>query len=148
MLSRLLPPVDLPYGGSRWSLYFLIFLTVTSTGRSLVHLLIPDGGAHTIAGLAVNVAGGPNIIAIFAQWGASQLIMACFEWIVILRYRFLVPAMLAVVILEDLLRQLAGTLKPLQVPTPPPGAYANHVILPLALMFFILSLRRNRGGAR
>ena len=30
----------------------------------------PDGGAYSIAGLDIHVAGGTNLIAIFSQWGA------------------------------------------------------------------------------
>lgn len=30
-------------------------------------------GAYSIAGIAVDVAGGGNIVAMFGQWGVSQL---------------------------------------------------------------------------
>lgn len=94
--SRFLPPPCDDYRGSRLAFYFLIFVAVVSTIRSLVHILAPDGGAGSIAGLAVDVAGGANIVAMFGQWGASQLILALFYWLAILRYRSLVPLMLAV----------------------------------------------------
>jgi hypothetical protein len=121
---------------------FLTLVTIVSTARSLVHLFAPDGGAHTIAGIPLDVAGGPNIVAIFGQWGASQLVLACVQWVVVLRYRFLVPAMLAIVVLEQLLRILAGRLKPLVLDSPPPGAYGTYVILGLAMMFLALALRQ------
>jgi hypothetical protein len=114
-----------------------------STARSLVHLLAPDGGAHTIAGITLDVAGGPNIVALFGQWGASQLVLACLQWVVVLRYRFLVPAMLAIIVLEQLLRILAGRLKPLVLDSPPPGAYGTYAILGLALIFLALALRQH-----
>lgn len=142
MIDRLLPRTENRYAGSKWSLGFLILATVTSTARSVVHLIAPDGGAHTIAGIALDVAGGPNIVAIFGQWGASQLVLACVQWMVILRYRFLVPAMLAIIVVEQLLRMLAGRLKPLVLDSPPPGAYGTYVILGLALMFLALALRQ------
>ena len=69
--SRLLPPPCDDYRGSRLAFYFLIFVAVASTARSLVHILAPDGGAGSIAGLAVDVASGANIVAMFGQWGAS-----------------------------------------------------------------------------
>jgi hypothetical protein len=121
---------------------FLTLVTIVSTARSLVHLFAPDGGAHTIAGIPLDVAGGPNIVAIFGQWGASQLVLACVQWVVVLRYRFLVPAMLAILVLEQLLRILAGRLKPLVLDSPPPGAYGTYVILGLAMMFLALALRQ------
>jgi len=60
-----------------------------------------DGGAHSVAGLAINVEGGANLVALFAQWGASQLILAVFYWLAIIRYRGLVPLMLLIVALEQ-----------------------------------------------
>jgi hypothetical protein len=143
MIDRLLPRTENQYSGSRWSLGFLILATVLSTARSLVHLLAPDGGAHTIAGITLDVAGGPNIVALFGQWGASQLVLACLQWVVVLRYRFLVSAMLAIIVLEQLLRILAGRLKPLVLDSPPPGAYGTYVILGLALIFLALGLRQH-----
>jgi hypothetical protein len=141
--SRLFPPVAEDYQGPRIPFYFLIVVAVLSTGRSLVHLLAADGGAGVIAGIPVDVEGGANIIAIFGQWGASQLILALITWLVILRYRFLVPAMLGVVALEQALRVLAGQLKPLQVAEAPPGAL-SIILLPLAVVFFLWSLWRKR----
>jgi hypothetical protein len=143
MIDRLLPRTANRYSGSKWSLGFLILATVMSTARSLVHLIAPDGGAHTIAGIALDVTGGPNIVAIFGQWGASQLVLACLPWVVVLRYRFLVPAMLAIIVVEQLLRMLAGRLKPLVLDSPPPGALGTYVILGLALIFLALALRQH-----
>jgi hypothetical protein len=143
MIKRLLPRAENHYSGSRWSLGFLTLATVMSTARSLIHLLAPDGGAHTIAGITLDVAGGPNIVALFGQWGASQLVLACLQWVVVLRYRFLVPAMLAIIVLEQLLRILAGRLKPLILDSPPPGAYGTYVVLGLALIFLAIELRHH-----
>ncbi len=143
MIDRLLPRTENRYAGSRWSLGFLTLATVMSTARSLVHLIAPDGGAHTIAGIALDVAGGPNIVALFGQWGASQLVLACLQWVVILRYRFLVPGMLAIIVLEQLLRLLAGRLKPLVLDAPPPGAYGTYAVLGLGLVFLALALRQH-----
>jgi hypothetical protein len=35
----------------------------------------PDGGAGSIAGIDISVAGGANIVAVFAQWGWTQLLL-------------------------------------------------------------------------
>lgn len=56
--------------------------------------------------------GGTNLIAIFAQWGAVQILIALLYWLVILRHRFLVPTILAVAVIEQLFRIGAGQLKP------------------------------------
>ena len=120
---------------------FFVLLAIMSTARSLVHLLAPDGGAASIAGINLAVAGGSNIVAIFSQWGASQLLLAFVQWLVIWRYRFLVPAMLAVVALEQLLRIFAGRLKPLEVDKAPPGQYGTYIVLVLSLLFLALAVR-------
>ena len=139
--SRLLPAPSDEYAGHRISRYFLVIVTIVSTARSLIHILAPDGGAHSIAGLDVEVAGGANLIALFAQWGAIQLILALLYWLAILRYRSLVPLMLATLLLEQILRLGVGLLKPLVVASPPPGAYGSYVLLPLSAIALVLSLR-------
>lgn len=140
--SRLLPPPCDDYRGSRLAFYFLVLVAVVSTARSLVHILAPDGGAGSIAGLAVDVAGGANIVAMFGQWGASQLILALFYWLAILRYRSLVPLMLAVVLLEQALRIGVGQIKPVEVAAPPPGEIGSYILLPLSLLALLLALRK------
>ena len=138
--SRLIPKVDEKYAGPKVPFYFLILIAAVSTVRSLIHMLAADGGAHSIAGIAVNITSEANLIALFAQWGASQLILALFYWLAILRYRFLTPLMLLIVFLEQLLRIGAGRLKPLQVAAPPPGAIGTQILLPVSAVILIWSL--------
>jgi hypothetical protein len=143
--SRLCPRVDEGYVGPRWALYFLALVAAVGTVRSLIHMLASDGGAQSIAGLAVGVEGGRNIVAVFGQWGASQLVLALLVWLVVLRYRFLVPGMLAATLLEQLLRLGVGQLKPMQVATVPPGAIGSWILLPLSCIALCASLR---GGTK
>jgi hypothetical protein len=140
--SRVFPAVDTPYRGSKTAFYFLVVIAIASTIRSLIHILAPDGGAYSIAGINIEVEGGTNIVAMFAQWGASQLILALIYWLVIIKYRFLVPAMIAVVFIEQVLRIAAGQLKPVQVSASPPGEIGSLLLLPLSLIFFLLSIKR------
>ncbi len=142
--NSFLPPVDKDFEGPKSAFYFLVLMTVADTMRSLIHMFAADGGAHAIAGLDIHVAGGPNLIAIFSQWGAIQLMLALLYWLVILRYRFLVPLMLLFVVLEQALRIGVGYMKPLVVATPPPGAITSHIVLPLGLVAFFWSLRSPR----
>lgn len=132
-ISRLFPPGQ-GYEGPRPPFYFLILVAVASTVRSLIHMFFADGGAGVIAGIDTAVAGGANIVALFGQWGASQLILALIYWLVILRYRSWTPLMLAVVVIEQLLRLGVGQLKPLEVAAPPPGAIGSELLLPVAVL--------------
>jgi hypothetical protein len=144
-IARLLPrwgeaaarPSDVPY-------WFLVAVAAISTVRSLIHLLAPDGGAHSIAGIVLESESGVDVVAVFAQWGASQLVLAIVYWVAILRYRMLTPLMLAIIFVEQMLRLLAGTLKPLAVAAPPPGAYYTYVLLPAAAVMLVWSLRARR----
>ncbi len=145
--TRLFPPIAEEYKGPPIPHYYLVLVAAVSTARSLVHILARDGGAGSIAGLAVDVAGGVNIVAMFGQWGASQLILALFYWLVLLRYRFLVPAMLAAVTLEQALRIGTGQLKPVEVAAPPPGEIGSYILLPLSLIALFWSLRGRREEA-
>lgn len=144
MLRTLFPAADQPYHGGRAPLFFMVLIAFASTARSLVHLFVADGGAGSIAGIDLSVAGGANIVAVFGQWGASQLVLALLQWLVIFRYRFLLPVMLVVLVLEQGLRLLAGHLKPLQIDTPPPGAAGTYVALALGLVFLALAVRNSR----
>lgn len=140
--SRLFPPGQ-PYEGPQPPFYFLILVAIMSTVRSLVQMFFPDGGAEIIAGIDVGIVGGKNIIAMFGQWGASQLLLALVYWLVILRYRSLTPLMLAGIALEQLLRLGVGQIKPLEIAAPPPGAVGSELLLPVALIAFIWSLWPN-----
>jgi hypothetical protein len=140
--SRFLPRSSEEYKGAPIAFYFLVLVAVVGTARSLIHIFAPDGGANSIAGLAIAVEGGANLVAMFGQWGASQLILAFFYWLAILRYRFLVPFMLFIVFVEQALRIGVGHLKPIEVAAPPPGEIGSYVLLPLSLIALILSLRQ------
>lgn len=142
--SGLFPAVDAAYRGRKAPFWFLVLVAVISTARSLIHIFAADGGAQSIAGLDVEVAGGANIVAMFGQWGASQLLLSLFYWLVLLRYRFLVPAALVAVLLEQLLRIGVGLMKPVEVAAPPPGEIGSYLLLPLSLIALLLSLRRRR----
>lgn len=121
-------------------LYVLAVVAVLSLIRSLIHLLAPDGGAGSIAGLDLSVAGAEGIVFAFGLWGSSQLLMALVQLAVVLRYRALVPAMYVLLILEILLRMLVGQIKPATFAHTPPGAVGNEVILPLAVVMLAWSL--------
>jgi hypothetical protein len=51
--------------------------------------------------------------------------------------------MLAVVVIEQLLRLSVGLLKPLEIASPPPGAIGSEILLPIAIVAFLWSLVRN-----
>jgi len=133
-------PADNTVRGSRLPVYIFALLAVISTVRSLIHIFSPDGGAGSIAGMDLSVAGATGIVFAFALWGSAQLIYALIQLAVVWRYRSLVPAMYLLLILETLLRLLVGHLKPVKFAHTPPGAIGNYIMLPLCLLMLALAL--------
>ncbi len=152
IFSTLLPArVDNTIRGSRIPFYVFGGYTLISTVRSFIHLLSPDGGAGSIAGMDLTVTGADGIIFGFALWGSSQLLFAILQLLVVLRYRALVPFMYLMLALEVLLRELVGKMKPVTFAHTPPGAAGNQIILPLALLMLAISLwsaRKAAGGSK
>ena len=141
ILEILLPAkIDNTIRGSRIPFYIFALYAIVSTVRSCIHLLSPDGGAGTIAGMDLSVAGADGIIFAFALWGSSQLLFALIQLLVVFRYRSLIPFMWLMLVLEVLLRELVGKIKPVTFAHTPPGAIGNQVMLPLALLMLGLSL--------
>ncbi|MHB1356343.1 MAG: hypothetical protein ACYCZF_10250 [Anaerolineae bacterium] len=87
VISVLLPAkADNVIHGSKVPLYVLIVIAAIGTVRSFIHILAPDGGAGSIAGMDLSVAGAGGIIFSFALWGSAQLVYALLQWLVIIRY--------------------------------------------------------------
>lgn len=140
-VSGLLPQDARDYRGPKVAWWAAVAYLVIVTVRSLVHLFAPDGGAETIATVDTTVHGGANIIAMFGQWGAIQLLLAGVLWVLLLRYRGLTPLVLLVFLVEPFLRALSGRLKPLETVGSAPGEVLNWVVVPLLALLLLASLR-------
>ncbi len=141
ILEILLPAkIDNTIRGSKIPFYVFALYTFFSFVRSCIHLLAPDGGAGSIAGMDITVVGAVGIIFAFALWGSSQLILAVIQVLVVFRYRSFVPFMYLMLMLEVLLRELVGRTKPVTFDHIPPGAIGNQLILPLAALMLGLAL--------
>jgi hypothetical protein len=93
----------------------------------------------------VTVSGGANAIALLAQWGGAQLLMALMIWLVLWRYRGLVPLMVLGSLLDNVLRVVIGQYKPLVTVHTPPGA-VSWVLVPALAVLLVVSLMPTRGG--
>jgi hypothetical protein len=121
------------------ALYLMVMI-----GRSSIHLFSSDGGANGIAGIDISVAGGDNIIAIFHQWGATQLILALFQSLLFFRYPGMTPLVLLTLAVEPVMRFIAGQMKPLITDGPPPGESFNGVAFIMISALFIASILEKR----
>ena len=113
-------------------------------GRSCIHLFAADGGAQSIAGIDTSVEGGDNIIAIFHQWGATQLLLALFLTLLFIRYPGMTPLIVLTLALEPVMRLIAGQIKSVTADGPPPGESLNGPSLVFLAVLFIASVLEKR----
>jgi len=138
--SRLLPRDPTSYFGAMIAFWLTALYLVIITVRSCIHLFSADGGAQSIATIDTDVAGGDNIIAVFGQWGATQLLLALLLWVLLLRYRGLLPLVIVTLLIEPLLRALSGHLKPLETIGTAPGAALNWYAVPILAVLLYLAM--------
>ena len=80
------------------------------------------------------------IINSFGVYGIGHLLEAAIVWLVLFRYRSLIPLVYAFVLCGNLLGVALLAAKPL--PVVPPGQVGIYVLLPLTALFFLLSIRK------
>ena len=143
MLNRLLPvTIDNHYRGHVIALVFFVVISLISTGRSLAHILLADGGVQSIAGIPLDSypdGAVGSLIVVFGYWGGSQLLFAVLFWIVLWRYRSLIPMMWLFIILEYSIQLGVSATKSVIVSSAP-GTIANLIIIPLGIVILLLSL--------
>jgi hypothetical protein len=112
--------------------------------RSSIHLFASDGGAQSIAGIDTSVEGGDNIIAMFHQWGAIQLILALLLFVLFFRYPGLTSLILLTLALDPVMRFVAGQMMSVSATGTPPGEALNGASFILLLILFITSLMNKK----
>ena len=139
-IKKLLPKDPAKFEGFRavrivTAIYLLVMVV-----RSCIHLFAADGGAQSIAGIDTSVEGGGNIIAIFHQWGAIQLILAVLLFVLFFRYPGFTPLILLTLALDPVMRFIAGQMMSLTTTGTPPGEALNAAAFYLLALLFIASL--------
>lgn len=143
--EKLLPSIITnKYNGNAIAKWAFILLTVFTIVRSLIHILAPDGGAQSIATIPLDSyssAASAAVVMIFSLWGLSQFLMGIFYLIVSLRYKSLIPLMYCFIIVEYTMRIVIGQMKPLDTIKTAPGAIGNYILIPIAIILLLLSLK-------
>ena len=139
-IKRVLPRDPFVYNGHGFiriitALYLLIVVI-----RSCIHLFAADGGANSIAGIDVSVEGGDNIIAIFHQWGAIQLILAGLLVVLFFRYPGFTPLVVLTLAIDPIMRALAGQMMSVTSQSTPPGEALNWPAFFTLVLLFVASL--------
>lgn len=145
MLEKLLPqPITTHYRGHPIAKWVFVAMTMLTIGRSLAHILIPDGGAQSIATIpldAFSSAASAVVIGMFAQWGLTQLMFGLMYVLTLWRYQSLIPLIWVFIFVEWTGRLLLGFYKPFETAGTAPGAIGNLIFPVLALVMLVLSLR-------
>ncbi len=146
-MKKLIPEtIENKIPSNKFVYYFCWLLVAFNLFRSLEHIFSEDGGAESIAGIPLSSYSpdaANNIVSIFAQWGFSQLVLACILLLVVLKIREFLPLMLLIIALENILRGAVGLYKPLILGDAPPGAVSPIIGLVTLVVFFI-SIRENK----
>ena len=133
------------YEGKKIALYLFYLFTTMTVGRSLVHMFAPDGGAESIATIPLrsySAEAADVVIHIFAEWGLTQLLFGILYAIVLLKYKSLIPLMYLFILIEYTGRLFLTLYKPIMIEGTAPGGIGNYILIPFALLMFILSLQK------
>jgi hypothetical protein len=139
-IKELLPKNPTKFEGFRAVRIVTASYLLVMVVRSCIHLFAADGGAQSIAGIDTSVEGGNNIIAIFHQWGAIQLILAVLLFVLFFRYPGFTPLILLTLALDPVMRFIAGQMMSLTSTGTPPGEALNAAAFYLLALLFIASL--------
>ena len=139
-IKKVLPRDPFSYHGHKTiriitAVYLLIVVI-----RSCVHLFASDGGANSIAGIDISVEGGDNIVAIFHQWGAIQLMLAGLLCVLFFRYPGFTPLVVLTLAIDPIMRAIAGDMMPVTSQSTPPGEALNWPVFFTIVILFAASI--------
>ena len=122
------------FNGSRISLWAFILFTVLMTGRSIAHFVFPEYAFHEIANFAL-ISGQPDPMVLFYRlfslWGLAQFIFCLVCWLVIFRYRALIPIMYLFWLIEWIARTAFHIIS--ASGNAPPETYTNGMTLGVSM---------------
>jgi hypothetical protein len=147
-IKKLLPNNPTKFEGFRAVRIVTATYLLVMVVRSCIHLFAADGGAQSIAGIDTSVESGNNIIAIFHQWGAIQLILAVLLFVLFFRYPGFTPLILLTLALDPVMRFIAGQMMSLTSTGTPPGEALNAASFYLLALLFIASLLKKNQASK
>lgn len=139
-VGKVLPEDPGLYEGPQIIRVALVLILVIMVVRSCIHLFSSDGGAERIAGVDTSVEGGNNIIAMFHQWGAIQLLLAAVLVVLFFRYPGFTPLILLTVALDPVSRFVASRKMKVTSTRTPPGAAFNGIAFVVLTLLFVASM--------
>ena len=144
---------DNDFKGHKIAFWGFVLFTILMTWRSIIHMLFEQYGFHEI-GSFVTILGEPDpmplIYRFFSLWGFAQLIFCLVCWLVIFRYKSLIPLMYLIWLFEWGFRTFGYTLIKDQIAVQelytngitPGVSYAPYATLLLIILFGLSILDR------
>ena len=152
LTDRLLPQcVDNRYRGYKLALWLFALVVVIKVAMSLNSIFNGYTVASSADGIPLDTfpsAAAQTIVALFAIWGLAHLMICLLCILVLVRYRSMVPLMLALLLLEHLSRRLILQFLPIVRTGTPPGFFINVMLLALMIVGLALSLLRSQSSLR
>jgi len=140
-ISAVFPKNPSVYEGFQFVRIVAALLLFVMVVRSCIHLFASDGGAHRIAGVDTSVEGGNNIIAMFHQWGAIQLILAVLLCVLFFRYPGFTPLIVLTMAFDPVMRFVSGRILNVTSTRKPPGALLNAPAFVVLMLLFVASIK-------
>ena len=139
-INKVFPADPSSYEGFQFIRIVATLLLLLVVVRSCIHLFASDGGAQRIAGIDTSVEGGNNIIAMFHQWGAIQLILGALLIVLFFRYPGFTPLILLTLAFDPVMRFVASRVLSVTSTRTPPGAKLNAPAFVILTLLFVASL--------
>lgn len=145
MIEKLFPKMaDNQYHGHKLGKWLLILYTVKSFVAGSIHMFAADGGAQSIASITLDQfsqGAADSVVTIFGLWGMEQVVIGFISAVMLWRYKSLIPFMALVYAIEYIGRFASHWYTPgVTTLHTPPGAVADYILVPLALVMLALSL--------
>lgn len=132
------------YDGPLWTSYALLLVAAQSLVGGTLHVVLPDSGLISIAGLDLAHEGGLHMIALAAWVGATQIAWGLVLLATSLRYRSFTVPLLVLVIVEKSLILIGQMIKPTGSDHTPPGIRGAAILLVICAIALFVALRHRR----
>jgi hypothetical protein len=144
MLESVLPrSIDNNLRGKKIAIWLLLVVLIVKTAQGLAVLF---GGAFVVSsadGIPLNTyspQAAQAIVSLWALMGFTRLLICMLCFIVLARYRSILPFMFGLLIIQDLGRLLVFHFLPIVRVGSPVGPTVNFILMVIAIVGLMLSL--------
>tara|TARA_B110000503_G_scaffold38955_1_gene64077 strand:- start:772 stop:1251 length:480 start_codon:yes stop_codon:yes gene_type:complete len=154
--SKVLPRVaNNELDSPKIALWAFVLFTALMTWRSIIHMLFESFGLHGIANFIV-LTGDPDpmpvIYQFFSMWGSAQLLFCLVCWVVVFKYKSLIPLMNMFwmidwgqrIFIYPLIREDITTIG-IYTTDLTPGSDLALIVFVITVIVFLLSVASNKG---